>query len=188
MTASHNGDDNDDDDDDAGDDGEGVNDTEPAAIATVEPPQESRSACEETKPANGDDAVASGGGSDGSGGADAEPDGAAVAGSAALGASTSGSSSRSGGDGDGGGGTDRGGGDRDEVSNGLDEKPVTSGSNEGVLAEAAGVPQTEAAAAGAQGRIEGGAGPERRSWLQVGSVLGTDNLYLRNAAYLIGKT
>lgn len=36
-------------------------------------------------------------------------------------------------------------------------------------------------------RPEGGAGPEReKSWLDVGGVLGTDDLYLRNPAYLEG--
>lgn len=38
-----------------------------------------------------------------------------------------------------------------------------------------------------EGKVEEGAGPERRrSWLGVGGVLGTDDLYLRNASYLKG--
>lgn len=37
-------------------------------------------------------------------------------------------------------------------------------------------------------RAEDGAGPERKkSWLQVGGVLGTDELYLRNSTFLEGE-
>lgn len=170
-----------------------------AVVVAVEGLPDARSAGETTVAVKSNGAAGDGvadGENDSGGGVD--PDGAGVVGSAGLEApvvvpssspSLSSSISRGGSDAVG-GGTGDGGGDPNGRSAGgsEEEKGVASDGKADALIQSGEVGEeavgAENGAEVREGGTEGGAKSGRRSWLEVGGVLGTPDLYLRNAAYL----